>query len=236
MLRMCLIKIYLKYLLLFAIIFTSTLYAEDNVNFNFGKNIDEDLVSKADTNINGIRSNLPELNFNKELNQEIIRKINSNNKINSIPSLSDKKINNNSINDTSSNFINFFKKFTNKKDELNWYNNDINASDIQRKIISQDISVSPTSVNLPEGNGTVEMGEKVYQAKCLSCHGTEGKAEELDRSVESFRGNSVAFKSIRFESLSGGLGSLNSEMPIRSVGSFWQHASTLFDYIRRAMP
>ena len=108
---MCLIKIYLKSLLLFAIIFTSTLYAEDNVNFNFGKNIDEDLVSKADTNINGIRSNLPELNFNKELNQEIIRKINSNNKINSIPSLSDKKINNNSINDTSSNFINFFKKF-----------------------------------------------------------------------------------------------------------------------------
>jgi polyferredoxin/mono/diheme cytochrome c family protein len=234
--RVCLIKIYLKYLLLFAIIFTSTLYAEDNINFNFGKNIDEDLVSKADTNINGIRSNLPELNFNKELNQEIIRKINSNNRINSIPSLNDKKINDNSINDTSSNFINFFKKFTNKKDELNWYNNDINASDIQRKIISQDISVSPISVNLPEGNGTVEMGEKVYQAKCLSCHGTEGKAEELDAEVESFRGNSVAFKSIAFESLSGGLGSLNSEMPIRSVGSFWQHASTLFDYIRRAMP
>ena len=90
--RVCLIKIYLKYLLLFAIIFTSTLYAEDNINFNFGKNIDEDLVSKADTNINGIRSNLPELNFNKELNQEIIRKINSNNRINSIPSLNDKKI------------------------------------------------------------------------------------------------------------------------------------------------
>ena len=135
MLRMCLIKIYLKYLLLFAIIFTSTLYAEDNVNFNFGKNIDEDLVSKADTNINGIRSNLPELNFNKELNQEIIRKINSNNKINSIPSLSDKKINDNSNNDTSSNFINLFKKFTNKKDELNWYNNDINANDIQEKLI-----------------------------------------------------------------------------------------------------
>ena len=50
--RVYLIKIYLKYLLLFAIIFTSTLYAEDNINFNFGKNIDEDLVSKADTNIN----------------------------------------------------------------------------------------------------------------------------------------------------------------------------------------
>ena len=234
---MYLIKIYLKYLLLFAnIIFISTLHAEENVNFNFGKSIDKDLVSKADTNINGIRSNLPELNFNKALNQEIIRKINSNNKINSIPSLSDKKINDNSINDISSNFINFFKKFTNKKDELNWYNNDINARDIQRKIISQDISISPTSVNLPEGNGTVEMGEKVYQTKCLSCHGTEGKAEELDQEVESFRGNSVAYKIIAFESLSGGLGSLNSEMPIRSVGSFWQHASTLFDYIRRAMP
>ena len=43
-------------------------------------------------------------------------------------------------------------------------------------------------------------------------------------------------KIIAFASLSGGLGSLNSEMPIRSVGSFWPHASTLFDYIRRAMP
>jgi len=234
---MYLTKIYLKYLLLFAIIFfISTLHAEEDVNFNFGKSIDKDLVSKADTNINGIGSNLPELNFNKELNQEIIRKINSNNKINSIPNLSYKKINDNSINDTSSNLINFFKKFTNKKDELNWYNNDINASDIQRKIISQDISVSPTSVNLPEGNGTVEMGEKVYQAKCLSCHGTEGKAEELDQEVESFRGNSVAWKIIAFESLAGGLGSLSSEMPIKSVGSFWPHATTLFDYIRRAMP
>ena len=80
------------------------------------------------------------------------------------------------------------------------------------------------------------MGEKVYQAKCLSCHGTEGKAEELDQEIESLRGNQNSIKIIAFESLSGGLGSLNSEMPIRSVGSFWQHSTTLFDYIRRAMP
>ena len=46
----------------------------------------------------------------------------------------------------------------------------------------------------------------------------------------------MPMKIVAFESLSGGLGSLNSEMPIRSVGSFWPHASTLFDYIRRAMP
>ena len=80
------------------------------------------------------------------------------------------------------------------------------------------------------------MGEKVYQAKCLSCHGTEGKAEELDQEIESLRGNQNSIKIIAFESLSGGLGSLNSEMPIKSVGSFWQHSTTLFDYIRRAMP
>ena len=54
--------------------------------------------------------------------------------------------------------------------------------------------------------------------------------------VESIRGNQNTFRIIAFESLSGGLGSLSSEMPIKSIGSFWPHASTLFDYIRRAMP
>ena len=233
------LKQYLKYLILFTnFIFITALHAEENIDFNFGKNIDQNIVTKLDIDINALGSNLPKLNFEEKLNKETISKINSNNKNSFINNRNEDQnnIGNSSNNKISKLLFNLSQKLNKKNKELNWYNNDINASDIQRKIISQDISVSPSSVNLPEGNGTVEMGEKVYQAKCLSCHGTEGKAEELDREVESFRGNSVAWKIIAFESLSGGLGSLNSEMPIRSVGSFWQHASTLFDYIRRAMP
>ena len=133
-------------------------------------------------------------------------------------------------------FKNLFKKFNKKENELNWNKNYLIDDEIQKRIMAQDISISPTSINLPKGNGTVEMGEKVYQTKCLSCHGTQGKAEALDQKIESLRGGQNSIKVIAFESLAGGLGSLSSEMPIRSVGSFWPHATTLFDYIRRAMP
>ena len=137
---------------------------------------------------------------------------------------------------TNSLFSNLSNIFKNKEEKLNWYTNDITKSEIEYKITNQDISISPTSINLPQGNGTAEIGEKIYQQKCLSCHGTSGIAEVLSQEIESLRGTQNAMKIIAFASLSGGLGSLNSEMPIRSVGSFWPHASTLFDYIRRAMP
>ena len=227
-------KLYFLFLIfIFSIISISSLIADEDINFNLGRSIEDNLISKIDSTSDKINSSSNILNLNQEINEEIINKINSNNKKNSIRNIKDQKTTNNISTNKESRF---FKYFNYKKKPINWHNSYLSESDIQNRIINQDISISPSSVNLPSGNGTVEMGEKVYQSKCLSCHGTEGKAEELDQEVESLRGGQNSIKIIAFESLSGGLGSLNSEMPIRSVGSFWQHSTTLFDYIRRAMP
>ena len=227
-------KLYFLFLIfIFSLISISSLIADEDINFNLGRSIEDNLISKIDSTSDKINSSSNILNLNQEINEEIINKINSNNKKNSIRNIKDQKTTNNI---STNKEPRFFKYFNYKKNPINWHNSYLSESDIQNRIINQDISISPSSVNLPSGNGTVEMGEKVYQSKCLSCHGTEGKAEELDQEVESLRGGQNSIKIIAFESLSGGLGSLNSEMPIRSVGSFWQHSTTLFDYIRRAMP
>ena len=176
------------------------------------------------------------LKYEEVLNKETLINIKSNNNI-FLEKWNQNKSNIMNISKhTNSLFSNLSNIFKNKEEKLNWYTNDITKSEIEYKITNQDISISPTSINLPQGNGTAEIGEKIYQQKCLSCHGTSGIAEVLSQEIESLRGTQNAMKIIAFASLSGGLGSLNSEMPIRSVGSFWPHASTLFDYIRRAMP
>ena len=228
---MCKIKKFIKYLLFIKIFFISTLNAEEKINFNLGISVNEKILSEIDNN--DYEKNL--LNFEKYLNEKTIEKINFNIKSNSINKISNNKIIENRT-DKKSLLKILTENFNKKETQLNWYNNSLNESDIQKRISEQDISISPTSINLPEGNGNAILGEKVYQAKCLSCHGTEGKAEQLDQRIESLRGGQNSLKIIAFESLSGGLGSLSSEMPIRSVGSFWPHATTLFDYIRRAMP
>ncbi|MDG2001526.1 MAG: 4Fe-4S binding protein [Alphaproteobacteria bacterium] len=227
-------KLYFLFLILiFNISSISSLIADDHINFNLGRSIEENLISNVNSASDKINSEPNILNLDQKITDKIINKINSNNIKNSIRNINDQK---NTSNISTNKESRFFKYFNYKNNPINWYNSYLSESDIQNRIISQDISISPSSVNLPSGNGTVEMGEKVYQSKCLSCHGTEGKAEELDQEVESLRGGQNSIKIIAFESLSGGLGSLNSEMPIRSVGSFWQHSTTLFDYIRRAMP
>ncbi len=80
-----------------------------------------------------------------------------------------------------------------------------------------DISIGPDGATLPEGSGNAVDGEEVYAEKCLVCHGVEGEEGEAD-------------------TLAGGLGTLNTAQPVRTVGSYWPYATTLFDYIRRAMP
>jgi cytochrome c len=71
--------------------------------------------------------------------------------------------------------------------------------------------------NLPAGSGTVEHGGAVFAEQCASCHGAKGEGGVGDRLV-------------------GGQGTLTSAKPIKTVGSYWPYAPTLFDYIRRAMP
>jgi mono/diheme cytochrome c family protein len=85
------------------------------------------------------------------------------------------------------------------------------------QIRSWDIDVSPDGGNLPAGSGTVAQGKAVYAAQCAACHGAQGQGGLGDRLV-------------------GGAGTLAGAAPVKTVGSFWPYATTLFDYIRRAMP
>lgn len=81
-----------------------------------------------------------------------------------------------------------------------------------------DIDVRPDGLGLPLGEGSVEDGEEIYDEKCASCHGTFGEGEK------------------RWPKLSGGMNTLTLERPDKTVGSYWPYASTLWDYIHRAMP
>src|SRR2546426_7031743 len=80
-----------------------------------------------------------------------------------------------------------------------------------------DISIPPSGAGLPPGNGTARDGLNVYEQKCLACHGAKGAGKPAD-------------------ALAGGIGSLATKAPVRTVGSYWPYATTLFDYVRRAMP
>jgi mono/diheme cytochrome c family protein len=80
-----------------------------------------------------------------------------------------------------------------------------------------DISIQPDGEGLPPGSGTAAVGAQVYAAKCVACHGEEGANGPNDRLV-------------------GGHGTLTSLQQVRTIGSFWPYATTVFDYIRRAMP
>ena len=81
-----------------------------------------------------------------------------------------------------------------------------------------DISIGPDGAGLPPGNGSPQQGEAVYVEKCLACHGEKGAGKPDDQLV-------------------GGLGTLTGDQtPVKTVGSFWPYATTLFDYIHRAMP
>src|SRR5687768_13342808 len=85
------------------------------------------------------------------------------------------------------------------------------------QIAGWDISVGPDGVGLPPGSGTAARGAAVYEQKCQSCHGAKGAGQPNDRLV-------------------GGQGTLASTAPVRTIGSYWPYATTVFDYVRRSMP
>lgn len=80
-----------------------------------------------------------------------------------------------------------------------------------------DIDVRPDGSGLPAGSGTVVAGKAVYDAKCASCHGADGVGATAP-------------------ALAGGMGTLATRRPVRTIGSFWPYATTVYDYIYRAMP
>ena len=86
------------------------------------------------------------------------------------------------------------------------------------EVAKADISIPPDGKGLPAGSGSVAQGAQVFAAKCAVCHGANAQGTPNgDRLV-------------------GGIGTLASSNPVKTVSSYWPYATTLFDYIRRAMP
>ena len=93
----------------------------------------------------------------------------------------------------------------------------IGATPAPAQVAAWNIDVQPDGKNLPAGSGTVAQGRTLYAQACASCHGQQGEGKPMDRLV-------------------GGKGSLGSAAPVKTVGSYWPYATSVYDYIHRAMP
>ncbi len=85
------------------------------------------------------------------------------------------------------------------------------------EIKAWDIAVGPEGRELPPGSGTAVGGKQVFAAQCARCHGATGREGPEAPLV-------------------GGLGTLATARPLKTVGSYWPYATTLWDYVNRAMP
>jgi hypothetical protein len=86
------------------------------------------------------------------------------------------------------------------------------------EIARRDLTVFPDGTGLPPGHGSAREGRAIFAAQCAACHGARGEGRD------------------DYPPLVGGIGSLGTSHPLLTVGSYWPQATTVFDYIRRAMP
>ena len=85
------------------------------------------------------------------------------------------------------------------------------------EIRAWDIDIAPDGAGLPQGSGSVEQGKALFAQRCAACHGAAGEGSTADMLV-------------------GGVGSLAAKSAKRTIGSYWPYSTTIFDYVRRAMP
>ena len=90
------------------------------------------------------------------------------------------------------------------------------------RIAAWDIDIGPEGEGLPAGRGSVERGETLYRLQCVQCHGLRGEGADYEALAGRVPGDAFPFAE-------------QWRYPI-TVGSYWPYATTLFDYIRRAMP
>lgn len=86
------------------------------------------------------------------------------------------------------------------------------------EIAAWDIDIRPDGKGLPPGRGTVAQGEEIFAEACAVCHGDFGEGRD------------------RWPVLAGGQDTLKAERPVKTIGSYWPYLSTVYDYVRRAMP
>ncbi len=89
------------------------------------------------------------------------------------------------------------------------------------EIRAWDVTIPPDGKGLPPGSGTAAQGASIYATRCASCHGERGQNPKYDP---------------RPPLLVGGRGTLNTDKPVMTIGSYWPYATTLWSYINRAQP
>jgi len=89
---------------------------------------------------------------------------------------------------------------------------------LPQEVSAWDIDIRPDGAGLPAGSGTVAQGEAIYSEQCAVCHGDFGEGVD------------------RWPVLAGGHDTLQDERPEKTIGSYWPYLSTVYDYVRRAMP
>lgn len=80
-------------------------------------------------------------------------------------------------------------------------------------------TVLPDGTGLPGGHGNAVAGAAVYKSRCAVCHGANGEGRKGE-----------------YPALVGGRGTLATTKPLKTVGSYWPYATTVWDHINRAMP
>jgi mono/diheme cytochrome c family protein len=88
--------------------------------------------------------------------------------------------------------------------------------------LAQFFAIPPDGRGLPAGKGTYADGQRLYAETCAACHGDKLQGIPTD--------------GIGGDKLIGGRGTLNTEAPVKTIESYWPYASTIFDYVKRAMP
>jgi hypothetical protein len=91
----------------------------------------------------------------------------------------------------------------------------------KEEIQAVDISIGPDGKGLPPGQGTAKEGAPIFAAKCAVCHGAAGEGGKIGTRLVGGKADLETFSTLR---------------PAKSVGSYWPYATTVWDYINRAMP
>ena len=90
------------------------------------------------------------------------------------------------------------------------------------EIKAWDIDVRPDGKGLPVGSGNVQSGAKIYAKRCAACHGQNGEGGPFDALVGRISGDAFPFG--------------REPGATKTIGNYWPYATTVFDYINRAMP
>jgi S-disulfanyl-L-cysteine oxidoreductase SoxD len=96
--------------------------------------------------------------------------------------------------------------------------NELGRTPTSEEIEDWDIAIGPAGEELPPGSGTAKVGAKIFAVKCVGCHG-----QNLEGSPNG-------------KALVGGQGTLGTLNPKKTIGAYWPFATSIWDFINRAMP